>query len=95
MPAFDPATALLLRTALRHLVAEPDADAGVLRIQEITGGICSDRALHEAISDCLRKNLIHEPVRLPAGALHCHWRLQLTPDGVEAARALLQTTEAI
>jgi hypothetical protein len=94
MSAFDAAT-LLLGTALRHLVTEPNADAGVFRLQELTGGVCSDGALHEAIAACLRKNLIHEPVRLPAGALHCHWRLELTPEGVDAARALLQTTEAI
>lgn len=95
MPAFDPATILLLRTAYQHLVAEPDVDAGVRRIQELTGGLCSDRALHEAMAACLRNNLIREPVRLPAGALHCHWRLELTPEGVEAAKTLLQTTEAI
>jgi hypothetical protein len=94
MPASDAATTLL-RTALQHLVTEPNVDAGVSRLQELTGGVFSDRALHEAIAACLRKNLIHEPVRLPPGALHCHWRLELTPEGVEAARVPPQTTEAI
>ena len=95
MTTLNPATTMLLLTAFQHLVAEPDVDAGVRRIQELTGGLCSDRALHEAMAACLRDSLIREPVRLPAGALHCHWRLELTPEGVEAARTLLQTTEAI
>jgi hypothetical protein len=37
---------------------------------------------------CLRAGLIREPVRLPEGALQCHWHLELTPQGVEAARRL-------
>jgi hypothetical protein len=82
----------LLRTALRHLVTEANADAGVARLQELTGGVFSDRALHEAIAACLRRGLIREPVRLPEGALHCHWRLELTPQGVAAARALMPST---
>ncbi len=81
---------LLLRTGFRHLVTETNAEAGIARIQELTGQALPDTALYEAVAACLREGLIREPVRLPEGALHCHWRLELTPQGV-AARALLQT----
>ena len=30
----------------------------------------------------LRDGLIREPIRLPEGALQCHWHLELTPKGV-------------
>jgi hypothetical protein len=40
------------------------------------------------VADALAAEYIHDPVRLPAGALHCHWHLELTPNGVEAARRL-------
>ena len=93
MPVLDP-VALLLRTAFQHLVTDANAEAGVARIQELTGQVCPDHALHQALADCLRDGLIHEPIRLPAGALHCHWRLELTARGVLAARGLLPTDEA-
>ena len=48
-----------------------------------------DAVAHLLVAACLRDGLIREPVRLPAGALQCHWRLELTPDGVAAARALI------
>jgi hypothetical protein len=41
------------------------------------------------VAACLRDGLIREPVRLPEGALQCHWHLELTPKGVAAARAAL------
>jgi hypothetical protein len=84
---------LLLRTAFQHLVTEANAEAGVARVQELIGQafpgeIPSERTLHDALATCLRDGLIHEPVRLPPGALQCHWRLELTPKGVAAGRAL-------
>ena len=82
-------TQLLLRTAFENFIAEANAEAGFARIQELNGQAVSDEALHEALADCLRDGLIREPVRLPAGALHCHWRLELT------ARGLLQTHGAL
>ena len=87
-------TQLLLRTAFENFIAEANAEAGFARIQELNGQAVSDEALHEALADCLRDGLIREPVRLPDGALQCHWRLELTPRGVAAARALLPTDGA-
>jgi hypothetical protein len=83
------AVALLLQTAFHHLVTEANVEAGVARIQELTGKIASEQELHDALAACLHDGLIREPVRLPEGALQCHWRLELTPKGVAAARAKL------
>jgi hypothetical protein len=47
-------------------------------------------AFCDAVATCLRDGLIREPIRLPEGALQCHWHLELTPKGVAAARELLR-----
>jgi hypothetical protein len=36
---------------------------------------------------------IHDPVQLPAGALQCHWQLDLTSDGVIKVQDLPRATE--
>ncbi len=36
-------------------------------------------AFRNAVTTCLRDELIREPIRLTEGALHCHWHLELTP----------------
>ena len=46
----------------------------------------SRAALAAAVQDVVAAGLAYEPVRLPAGALHCHWRLELTPRGQQAAQ---------
>ena len=94
------AVSLLLRIGFQHLVTEANAEAGVARLQEriaqdfadraTAGPIPSDRTLHDALAACVRDGLIREPVRLPDGALQCHWRLELTPKGVAAGRALVE-----
>ena len=78
---------LVLRMGFQHRIHEPNAEAGVARIQALAEPHATSLALHEALAACLRENLIHEPVRLPEGALQCHWRLELTPKGVAAMRA--------
>ena len=94
MPVLDP-VALLLRTAFQHFVTEANAEAGIARVQELTDRVLPDTVLYEALASCLRDGLIHEPIRLPPGALQCHWRLELTPLGVAAALALPQTHGAL
>jgi hypothetical protein len=84
-------TALLLATALRHRIREPTIEAGCERFAALTGGVLPEPAFRDAVAACLRDRLIHDPVRLPEGALQCHWHLELTPEGVVAARALLQS----
>ena len=93
MSAPDP-VALLLLTAFRHTVSEPNVEAGCARIQELAGQPIAAEDVHTALAACLRDGLIREPVRIPEGALQCHWRLELTPAGVVAARALSQPSGA-
>ena len=82
---------LLLTTALRHRISEPNIEASFQRFTAIAGQAMDYNAFSEAVAECVRQRLIHEPVRLPEGALHCHWHLQLTPKGVEAARFAAMT----
>ncbi len=81
------AKSLLLTTALRNRINEPNIEAGFERFQAITRQSISYQAFCDAVAECLREGLIHEPIRLPEGALQCHWHLELTPKGVAAARA--------
>ena len=37
-----------------------------------------------AVQDIVADRLAYDPVRLPPGALQCHWHLELTPRGREA-----------
>jgi hypothetical protein len=79
------AVALLLITAFYHSIDEPNIESGFAGFQSITGSGISFEAFYDAVADCLGDRLIHEPVRLPEGALQCHWRLELTSNGVEMA----------
>ena len=81
------AVALLLATAFRHVINEPNIEAGYERFAELTNGAIDLSAFRDAVAACLRDGLIREPVRLSEGALQCHWRLELTTEGVTAARA--------
>lgn len=36
-----------------------------------------------AVQDIVADRLAYDPVRLPPGALQCHWHLELTPRGQE------------
>ena len=83
------AEAEVLGAAWKGAVTADNAEAGFARIREITGSTLDDTALASAVAVCLARKLIREPVHLPEGALHCHWTLELTPKGVNAARGLL------
>ena len=48
----------------------------------------------DAVAACLRDGLIREPIRLPEGALQCHWHLELTPKGVAEAREIARRGSA-
>lgn len=84
----DQAVAQVLAVAFRHRILEPNVEAAFERFHALTGASLDYAHFRDAIDACLRAGLIREPVRLPDGALHCHWRLELTPDGVAAARAV-------
>ncbi len=79
---------LLLTVAFRHIVRAPNAEAGVERVAALARKPLSISAFHDAVAACLRDGLIRDPIRLPEGALQCHWHLELTPKGVAEARAI-------
>ena len=80
------ARTLLLTAALRHRISEPNVEAGYERLVALTEGAPTFNEFCDAVASCLREGLIREPIRLPEGALQCHWHLELTPKGVAAAR---------
>ncbi len=88
------ATGLLLITAFRHRISEPNIEAGFARFRQLAQKDIDYQAFGDAVAACLRDGLILEPIRLPEGALQCHWHLELTPKGVAAARALIDTNDS-
>jgi hypothetical protein len=81
------ARTLLLTTAFRHRISEPNIEAGFERFIALTDQSVTYNLFCDAVVTCLREGLIREPIRLPEGALQCHWHLELTPKGVAQARA--------
>ena len=83
------AKSLLLATALRHRINEPNVETGFERFQKFAEYEIDYGEFCEAVAACLREHLIHEPIRLPEGALQCHWHLELTSGGVAAAKQIV------
>lgn len=85
-------SASLLNALLLHVfcdrITAPNADAGIERLVARAGRDVNVDAWRAAVSDALTAGYLHDPVRLPEGALQCHWHLELTPLGVEAALRL-------
>jgi hypothetical protein len=84
------ARSMLLTAAFRHSINEANIEAGFERFRAIAAADVDYQAFCDAVAACLREGLIREPIRLPEGALQCHWHLELTPKGVEMARKLLE-----
>jgi hypothetical protein len=84
----DPVLAAALRQVLmlafRHSIDEPNIESAFERIQQTT--TLDYDSFRDAIDVCLRDGLIRDPVRIEEGALQCHWKLELTPKGVQQAR---------
>jgi len=72
-----------------HPVAAANVDEAFLRIQEIAATPLDPADFHAAVAQAVAAGLILDPVVLPPGALQCHWRLRLTPQGVARARTLI------
>jgi hypothetical protein len=70
--------------AFRHSIDEPNIESAFERIQQTT--TLDYDSFRDAIDVCLRDGLIRDPVRIEEGALQCHWKLELTPKGVQQAR---------
>ena len=79
---------LLLRTGLRHFIDAPNAEAALAEIEGLSGTRIDPTTFADAIAALLHDGLIRDPVRLEEHALQCHWRLELTPRGVDLARTL-------
>ena len=86
-PAIARLVAGLLATAFRRRLIAPDADSCIAGLSEASGIDAPDDAWREAVAFALQAGLIHDPVRLPPGALQCHYHIELTPAGAEAVRA--------
>ena len=84
---------MLLTAAFRHRINEPNIEAGFEQFVALTGKTITYDSFCDAVAACLRDGLIREPIRLPEGALQCHWHLELTPEGVRAARLTIESRE--
>jgi hypothetical protein len=80
---------LLLLIAFRHQCRGADSAAGQARVETIAGRQFDAAEFAAAVRRLTTAGLIHDPVFLPAGALQCHWRLEPTPEGVAAVRAMI------
>jgi hypothetical protein len=83
------AAMMLLAVAFRHVINEANIEVGYSRFVTLAGASLDYDAFCDAVAVCLREGLIREPIRLPEGALQCHWHLELTPAGVAAVRSRL------
>ncbi len=79
--------AALLAIAFRHRVRAANADEGRQHIEALLGRELDSAAFAEAVARCLAARLIHDPVRLSAGDLQCHWELELTVGGGGGGKA--------
>lgn len=76
----------VLRIVLdRPIIADTLEDGLDILIRRL-GGNMSRAAIATAVQQAVADGLAYEPVRLPPGALQCHWHLELTPRGREAAQ---------
>ena len=83
------AKALLLTVAFHHQISQPNIESGYEQFCSVASRSIAFSAFCDAVAECVRERLIREPIRLPEGALQCHWHLELTPAGVAAARRVL------
>jgi hypothetical protein len=88
------AVALLLATAFRQVINEPNIEAGYEQFAALTGGAVDEGAFRKALAACLRDALIREPIRLPEGALQCHFNAEGRRGGPGTAGHTGMTTRA-
>jgi hypothetical protein len=82
---------LLLLVAFLHRLRAPDVAAGQARFEAILGRQIEPEDFDFAVHEALAAAEIYDPVRLPPGALQCHWDCELTSVGVATVMALLRT----
>ena len=80
-----------LRDALLRVVSDRSVIADTMEdgldvLTQRLGRELSRSMIAAAVQDVVAAGLAYDPVRLPPGALQCHWHLELTTRGQEAAR---------
>jgi hypothetical protein len=85
------AKAAVLTAAFRHSINEANIEAGFEQFRSVASADVDYEGFCDAVAACLREGLVREPIRLPEGALQCHWHLELTAKGVDAARKMLES----
>ncbi len=80
----------LVLHVFRDRITAPNIDAGIELLTARAACQASAEEWRTAVADALEAGYLHDPIRLPEGALQCHWHLELTPLGVEHARRLRQ-----
>lgn len=71
----------LLRTIADQPIRADTMEEGLdVLAMRLPGGL-SRAALAETVQATVAAGLCRDPVRLPAGALQCHWYLELSPKG--------------
>ena len=78
----------LVLHVFRDRITADNADAGIELLAGRAGCSATGAEWRAALTDALEAGYLYAPVRLPEGALQCHWHLELTPLGVEQARLL-------
>ncbi len=74
----------VLRLAVAAAPRADSAEAGLAACARHLGVPSGEIATE--IAALVGAALLHDPVQLPDGALHCHWRLQATQSGRDAAK---------
>lgn len=69
----------------RPTIADTMEDGLDILIQRL-GRAMPRASIATAVQQAVADGLAYEPVRLPLGALQCHWHFELTPRGQEAAQ---------
>ena len=73
----------ILRLALAADIREDEAVDGLRRVATTLGALLE--AVDHEIAAMVLDGLLHDPIRIPEGALKCHWRLEPTPKGAALA----------
>ena len=76
----------LLRVVLAGSIIADTVEDGLDVLCQRLGRDLTRTMIAAAVQDVVAAGLAYDPVRLPAGALQCHWHLELTPSGQAAAR---------
>jgi hypothetical protein len=85
-PSPSPLLATLLSAIYRQPITAPDAESGVARLAAATDPKVPPDTWFATVAEAVAAGYLHDPVRLPPGALQCHWHLELTHKGIERLR---------